>query len=141
MGYEESLRQARDLLAAEIKQLKEQLDRKEASLRKLESFLKEPYKQDGNGESLTQQIVELVYTLVERENKPVSAKMVIKEFYKNRNDVNESTIRSTLYQVTRKQKPTEVKVDGGSVWVRVLKDGPLYDIRIPDEKASGGTQA
>ena len=49
MGYEDSLRQARELLISEINELKEQLARKEQHLRKLDSFLKEPYAGSRNG--------------------------------------------------------------------------------------------
>ena len=134
MGYEESLRQAKELLMVEIESLKEQLGRKEASLKKLDSFLREPGKKEDDAISLTQQIVELVFSLVNDGGQPVSAKAVVKEFFQKRTDVNESTIRSTLYQVTRKQKPTEIADGDKEVSVRVIKEGPYYDISFEDDK-------
>ncbi|NLM70260.1 MAG: hypothetical protein GX177_09735 [Firmicutes bacterium] len=130
MGYEDSLRQARELLISEINELKEQLARKEQHLRKLDSFLKEPYAGSRNGTSLTKTVVEIVYRLVNAENKPITAKDVVKEFFKYRQDVNESTIRSTLYQVSRKQKPTEIEIDEGSIAVEIIKDGPTYNVAV-----------
>ena len=58
------------------------------------------------------------------------ARTVVQEFVRERDDVNESTIRSTLYQVTRKIRPTEIMVDDHTKQVRVLKNGPLYDVEI-----------
>lgn len=135
MGYEESLKHARDLLVAEITALREQLVKKEASLKKLESFLREPYTSQEQGQSLTGQIVQKVYELCDKGSHPVSAKEVVREFLKSRNDVNESTIRSTLYQVTRKQRPTEVKDDDSEAMleVKVYKDGPHYGVTLYEE--------
>lgn len=130
MGYEESLRQAKNLLVEEIDGLREQLARKELSLKKLNSFLKEPHGYDDNGISLTCYIVELVYRLVLAEGEPVTAKAVVQEFYRNRSDVNESTIRSTLYQVSRKQKPTCIQHKNARVAVQIIKDGPTYNVKI-----------
>lgn len=129
MNYEESLRQAKALLQEEIRELREQLAGKEASLRKIEAFLREPYQRNASGRSLTQQVVALVERLANHEMQPVSAKRVVREFMKERDDVNESTIRSTLYQVSRKQKPTEIIVDGNPFRVRVLKQGPMYSVQ------------
>ena len=130
MGYEDSLRQARELLILEINELKEQLARKEQNLKKLDAFLREPYTSSGNGTSLTKSIVEIVYQLVSSHGHPITAKAVVKEFFKHRQDVNESTIRSTLYQVSRKQKPTEIEVNGSRIGVSVIKDGPTYDVKV-----------
>lgn len=55
---------------------------------------------------------------------------MVQQFSLKRNDVNESTIRSTLYQVTRKIRPTEITVDDEIRRVKVLKDGPLYNIEL-----------
>ncbi len=128
MGYEESLRQAKELLMAEINGLKEQLSKKESSLRKLELFLKEPLKKGESSGTLTQNIVEIVYRLAKNQNQGVTAKAVVQEFYKLRNDVNESTIRSTLYQVSRKQKPTHILIEDTTLSIYVLKKGPTYDV-------------
>lgn len=136
MGYEESLRQARELLIAEINDLKEQLARKEQSLKKLDSFFKEPYVASENEGSLTKSIVEIVYRLVTAQQQPITAKAVVKEFFKFRKDVNESTIRSTLYQVSRKQKPTEIEIDGNIIPVAVVKDGPSYNIVVVNQQPS-----
>lgn len=133
VSYEDSLRQARELLILEINELKEQLARKEQNLKKLDAFLKEPYGNSGNGTSLTKSIVEIVYRLVSSQGHPITAKAVVKDFFKHRQDVNESTIRSTLYQVSRKQKPTEIEVDGNKIGVSVIKDGPTYDIKVVTE--------
>lgn len=130
VGYEDSLRQARELLILEINELKEQLARKEQNLKKLDAFLKEPYPNSGNSASLTKSVVEIVYRLVSSQGHPITAKAVVKEFFKHRQDVNESTIRSTLYQVSRKQKPTEIEVEGNKIGVSVIKDGPTYDIQV-----------
>lgn len=134
MSYEDSLRKAKELLLVEINELKDQLAHKEQNLKKLDSFLKEPQGHN-NRCSLTKNIVEIVYRLVTHERQPVTAKAVVKEFYRHRNDVNESTIRSTLYQVSKKQKPTNVDVDNQKIAVTVLKEGPTYDIVI----ANNGT--
>ena len=53
-----------------------------------------------------------------------------------REDVNESTIRSTLYQVTRKMRPTEIIVGDGVEKVRVVKNGPLYDVQLVTEQGA-----
>ena len=60
----------------------------------------------------------------------VTAKQVVKEFRKQRSDVNESTIRSTLYQVSRKQKPTVIDVDGQKIPVYVIKMHQLITLRL-----------
>ncbi|HHT35704.1 MAG: hypothetical protein ACE3NC_04220 [Candidatus Wallacebacter cryptica] len=133
MGYEDSLRQARELLISEINHLKDELAKKEQHLRKLDSFLREPYTSGRNGTSLTKSVVEIVYRLVKAENEPITAKAVVKEFFKHRQDVNESTIRSTLYQVSRKQKPTEIEVEGSVIAVEIIKDGPTYDVAVVSE--------
>lgn len=130
MSYEESLKQACQLLAAEVETLRAQLEKKETSLRKLESFMKEPYQKEEYNGSLTKCIVSVLYNLVTSRKQVVTAKLVVKEFNKIRNDVNESTIRSTLYQVSRKQKPTILNVHGTNVPVSVIKNGPTYDIQI-----------
>lgn len=136
MSYEESLRQAWELLSEEIAILREQLEMKEISLKKLESFIKEPYRKEQYGGSLTQSIVKVLYNLT-RENQVVTAKQVVKEFRKQRSDVNESTIRSTLYQVSRKQKPTVIDVDGQNIPVYVIKNGPTYNIEIANDQQEG----
>ena len=130
MGFEDSLRHARELLIAEINELREELARKEYNLRKLDSFLKEPQSSNTNGYSLTKNIVEIVYRLVAGQKQAVTAKAVVQEFYKHNKDVNESTIRSTLYQVTKKQKPTEIIVNGNKLAVEIIKDGPTYDVTV-----------
>ncbi len=130
MGFEDSLRHARELLIAEINELREELARKEYNLRKLDSFLKEPHSSNTNGYSLTKNIVEIVYRLVVAQKQAVTAKAVVKEFYKHNKDVNESTIRSTLYQVSKKQKPTEIIVNGSKLAVEIIKDGPTYDVTV-----------
>ncbi|NMB39369.1 MAG: hypothetical protein GX994_07360 [Firmicutes bacterium] len=130
MGFEDSLRHARELLIAEINELREELAKKEYNLRKLDSFLKEPQSSNTNGYSLTKNIVEIVYRLVAGQKQAVTAKAVVQEFYKHNKDVNESTIRSTLYQVTKKQKPTEIIVNGNKLAVEIIKDGPTYDVTV-----------
>lgn len=129
MGYREQLRQARDLLQQEIQEVQLGLASKELDLRKLDSLLKETGKMRG-GASLTSQIVETLYNLARDTSEGVSARAVVQKFGRNRDDVNESTIRSTLYQVTRKMRPTEITVDEGAEWVRVTKNGPLYDVEL-----------
>ncbi len=63
---------------------------------------------------------------------------MIEEFAGRRQDVNPSTIRSTLYQVTRKLRPTEIAVGEGIKQVRVLKDGPLYDVELVSAQQAEG---
>lgn len=133
MGYEDSLRQAKELLVAEINELKDKLAKKEQSLKRLELFLKEPLSNNENGYSLTKSIVEIVFKLVSDQKQPVTAKAIVKEFFKNRQDVNESTIRSTLYQVSKKQKPTEISVNSKKIDVEIIKDGPTYDVNVVDQ--------
>jgi len=127
MGYQQVLHQARDLLEAEIAELKRQLEYKEASLRRLQAFLREP-QPVGERTSLTQEIVAVLYTLVKEKSGAVPAREVVEAFSRRRADVNESTIRSTLYQVTRKLSPTPVRIEGELKHVKVRKQGPLYDI-------------
>lgn len=127
MGYHQALRQARELLEAEIAELKRQLEHKEASLKRLQAFLREP-QPAGKRTSLTQEIVTVLYNLVQERGGAVPARDVVEAFVQRRVDVNESTIRSTLYQVTRKLSPTQVKTDDGAKHVKVRKHGPLYDV-------------
>ncbi|HHT74403.1 MAG TPA: hypothetical protein GX008_11905 [Firmicutes bacterium] len=127
MGYQQVLRQARDLLEAEIADLRRQLEHKEASLKRLQAFLREP-QPAGERTSLTQEIVTVLYNLVQDRDAGVPAREVVEAFTQRRGDVNESTIRSTLYQVTRKLSPTPVKVGDGVKHVKVRKHGPLYDV-------------
>ncbi len=136
MGFEESLKEAKKSLVAEINALKDELARKECSLRKLESFLKGTQSTDGNGYSLTQNIAKTVYQLVSNEKKAITAKAVVKEFSKHRKDVNESTIRSTLYQVSKKQKPTQIFVNGQGLAIEIIKDGPTYDVAVVEEETT-----
>lgn len=141
MGFEDSLRQAKELLIAEINELREELARKEHNLRKLDSFLKDPQSSNTNGYSLTKNIVETVYQLVAVQKQAVTAKAVVKEFYKHHKDVNESTIRSTLYQVSKKQKPTEIIFNGNRLNVEIIKDGPTYDVAIVNSEVQELKQA
>src|SRR5690554_428302 len=108
MSYREQLRQARDILQGEIQELHRSLVSKEMDLRKLDGLLKETGSRRGAGPSLTSQIVEALYVLAQDSPDGVPARAVVKEFAQARDDVNESTIRSTLYQVTRKLRPTEI---------------------------------
>lgn len=105
MSYREQLRQARDILQGEIQELHRSLVSKEMDLRKLDGLLKETGSRRGAGPSLTSQIVEALYVLAQDSADGVPARAVVKEFAQARDDVNESTIRSTLYQVTR-ETPT-----------------------------------
>lgn len=130
MSYREQLRQARDILQGEIQDLHHSLASKEMDLRKLDGLLKETGSRRGAGPSLTSQIVEALYVLAQDSADGVPARAVVKEFAQARDDVNESTIRSTLYQVTRKLRPTEICVGDGVEQVRVVKNGPLYDVEL-----------
>jgi Fe2+ or Zn2+ uptake regulation protein len=103
-------------------------------LRKLDGLLKETGGRRGAGPSLTSQIVEVLHTLAKDSPDGVSARAVVQEFVQNRDDVNESTIRSTLYQVTRKIRPTEIGVGDEVQRVRVIKKGPLYDVVLVSEQ-------
>ncbi len=137
MGYQAILRQARDLLESEIVELRAQLEQKEASLRRLESFLKEPARPKSGEPSLTQQVVAVLYTLIQDTDEGVPARTVVEAFSQKRRDVNESTIRSTLYQVTRKLSPTKIRIGDSIKHVKVNKKGPLYNIEeiSPEEDA------
>lgn len=130
MGYREQLRQARELLQEEILELQALLATKELDLRKLDGLLRETGVRRGGQPSLTSQIVEALYILTQEAPDGVPARAVVQEFGRLREDVNESTIRSTLYQVTRKMRPTEIMADDGIKSVRVLKNGPLYDVEL-----------
>jgi hypothetical protein len=130
MSYREQLRQARDILQGEIQELHRSLVSKEMDLRKLDGLLKETGSRRGAGPSLNSQIVEALYVLAQDSADGVPARAVVKEFAQARDDVNESTIRSTLYQVTRKLRPTEICVGDGVEQVRVVKNGPLYDVEL-----------
>ena len=130
MSYREQLRQARDILQGEIQELHRSLVSKEMDLRKLDGLLKETGSRRGAGPSLTSQIVEALYVLAQDSADGVPARAVVKEFAQARDDVNEATIRSTLYQVTRKLRPTEICVGDGVEQVRVVKNGPLYDVEL-----------
>lgn len=130
MSYREQLRQARDILQGEIQELHRSLVSKEMDLRKLDGLLKETGSRRGAAPSLTSQIVEALYVLAQDSADGVPARAVVKEFAQARDDVNESTIRSTLYQVTRKLRPTEICVGDGVEQVRVVKNGPLYDVEL-----------
>lgn len=107
---------------------------KEMDLRKLDGLLKETGGRRAAGPSLTSQIVEVLHTLAKDSPDGVSARAVVQEFVQNRDDVNESTIRSTLYQVTRKIRPTEIGVGDEVQRVRVIKKGPLYDVVLVSEQ-------
>lgn len=135
MGYREQLRQARELLQAEILELQAVLATKELDLRKLDGLLKESGVRRGGQPSLTSQIVEALYLLAQETPDGVPARAVVQEFTRRREDVNESTIRSTLYQVTRKMRPTDIMVDEGVKSVRVNKNGPLYDVELVSKEA------
>ena len=130
MGYREQLRQARELLQEEVLELQVLLATKEQDLRKLDSLLKESGVRRGGQPSLTSQIVEALYVLTQETPDGVPARAVVQEFGRQREDVNESTIRSTLYQVTQKMRPTEIMVDEDVKSVRVYKNGPLYDVEL-----------
>jgi len=134
MSYREQLRQAREILEGEIQELRMSLASKEMDLRKLDGLLKETGGRRGAGPSLTSQIVEVLHTLAKDSPDGVSARAVVQEFVQNRDDVNESTIRSTLYQVTRKIRPTEIGVGDEVQRVRVIKKGPLYDVVLVSEQ-------
>ena len=130
MSYREQLRQARDILQTEIQELQMSLASKEVDLRKLDGLLKETGGSRGRGPTLTSQIVEVLHALTQDSPEGVSARAVVQEFGQAREDVNESTIRSTLYQVTRKMRPTEIAVGDAVQQVRVIKNGPLYDVEL-----------
>lgn len=130
MSYREQLQQARQFLEQEIQELQLSLVQREQELRKLDGLLKERDDQGGKEPSLTNQIVTTLYRLMEENSEGVPARLVVQQFSLKRNDVNESTIRSTLYQVTRKIRPTEITVDDEIRRVKVLKDGPLYNIEL-----------
>lgn len=136
MGYREQLRQAREILHGEIQELQAKLAEKERDLRKLDSLLKESGTRRGGGPSLTSQIVEALYQLTKENPDGVPARAVVEKFGKIRDDVNESTIRSTLYQVTRKMRPTEIMVGDAVEKVRVVKSGPLYDVQLVSEQSA-----
>lgn len=136
MSYREQLRQARDILQREIEELQASLASKELDLRKLNGLLKESGVRRGTGPSLTSQIVEVLHALAQNSPEGISARAVVQEFGQTRDDVNESTIRSTLYQVTRKMRPTKISVGDEVKQVRVVKNGPLYDvILVPEQEA------
>lgn len=135
MGYREQLRQARELLQAEILELQVFLGNKEQDLRKLDGLLKENGGKRGERQSLTSQVVEALYILAQEAPDGVPARAVVQEFSRQRDDVNESTIRSTLYQVTRKMRPTEIKVDENVEQVRVHKNGSLYDVELVSKES------
>ena len=134
MSYREQLRQAREILQGEIQELQLNLASREMDLRKLDGLLKETGGRQGAGPSLTSQIVEVLHALTKDSPEGVSARAVVQEFGQARDDVNESTIRSTLYQVTRKIRPTEIGVGDGVQQVRVVKNGPLYDVELVTEQ-------
>lgn len=136
MSYREQLQQAREILNEEIQALQTNLASKEHDLRKLDSLLKETGNQKGPGPSLTSQIVEVLYVLAQESPEGVPARAVVQKFTRRRDDVNESTIRSTLYQVTRKMRPTEIMVGEEIEKVRVIKDGPLYDVELVTEQSA-----
>jgi len=128
MGYQAILRQARDLLEGEIAELRAQLEQKEANLRRLDSFLRDPARPKSGEPSLTQQVVAVLYNLTQETEGGVPARAVVEAFIQKRRDVNESTIRSTLYQVTRKLSPTKIRIGDSTKHVRVSKKGPLYNV-------------
>ncbi|MCK9524641.1 MAG: hypothetical protein M0R49_01775 [Limnochordia bacterium] len=134
MSYREQLRQAREILQGEIRELQVGLASKEMDLRKLDGLLRETGARRGTGPSLTSQIVAILHALAKDSPEGVSARAVVQEFGQTRDDVNESTIRSTLYQVTRKMRPTEITVGDVVQEVRVVKNGPLYDIELVSEQ-------
>jgi len=136
MGYREQLRQARELLQSEIAELQSKLAAKEQDLRKLDSLLRESGSPRGARTSLTAQIVATLYLLAQENPDGVPARAVVQRFTQIRDDVNESTIRSTLYQVTRKLRPTEITVGDGVERVRVVKRGPLYDVQLVTEQSA-----
>lgn len=134
MSYREQLRQARVLLEKEIEELHKKLVTKERDLKKLEGLLKDKSTKRGAEHSLTSQIVQALYLLAQDQTTGVPARSVVQKFSQQRDDVNESTIRSTLYQVTRKMRPTEIAVGENMKQVRVLKDGPLYNVELVIEQ-------
>ncbi len=136
MGYREQLRQARELLQNEIAELQSKLAAKEQDLRKLDSLLRESGSQRGSRPSLTAQIVATLYLLAQESPDGVPARAVVQKFAQLRDDVNESTIRSTLYQVTRKMRPTEIVVGDAVERVRVVKNGPIYDVQLVTEQSA-----
>ena len=130
MSYREQLRQAREILQGEIQELQMSLASKEVDLRKLDGLLKDTGNRRGRGPFLTSQIVEVLHSLAKDSPEGVSARAVVQEFGQTRDDVNESTIRSTLYQVTRKMRPTEIVLGDEVQQGRVIKNGPLYDVEL-----------
>ncbi|HHW72331.1 MAG TPA: hypothetical protein GX393_03790 [Firmicutes bacterium] len=136
MGYREQLRQAREILQSEIAELQGKLAAKEQDLRKLDNLLREAGVPRGSRPSLTSQIVETLYLLAKDNPDGVPARAVVQRFAQLRDDVNESTIRSTLYQVTRKLRPTEIVVGDCVERVRVVKNGPLYDVELVTEQSA-----
>lgn len=136
MAYREQLRQAREILQGEIEKLNQTLASKALDLRKLDGLLKEKGEKRRGQPSLTSQIVESLYSLVQEFPDGVPARAVVHKFGEGRKDVNESTIRSTLYQVTRKMRPTEISVGDVVKKVRVLKKGSLYDVELVAKESS-----
>ncbi len=136
MSYREQLRQAREILLEEIQDMQMNLASKELDLRKLDGLLKNSGGRRGAGPSLTSQIVEALYVLAQGSSEGVPARAVVQEFGQARDDVNESTIRSTLYQVTRKLRPTEICVGDEVEQVRVTKNGPLYDVELVSKQGA-----
>lgn len=134
MSYKEQLREARALLEKEIEELHTNLVTKERDLKKLEGLLKDKTTKRGVERSLTSQIVQALYLLAQDNSSGVPARSVVRKFNQQRDDVNESTIRSTLYQVTRKMRPTEIAVGENMKQVRVHKDGPLYNVELVVEQ-------
>ncbi len=63
MGYQEQLREAREILQTEIKELHDNLASKEFALRKIDGILKGSGSGRGRRPSLTSQIVEALYSL------------------------------------------------------------------------------
>lgn len=134
MGYRQQLKQAREMLQTEIEELREKLAAKEQDLRKLDNLLKQSGSPRDARPSLTSQIVGTLYLLAQEYPEGVPARAVVQRFAQIREDVNESTIRSTLYQVVRKIRPTEILVGDAVERVRVVKNGPLYDVQLVAEQ-------
>ena len=94
----------------------------------LNSFLRDPTRPKSGEPSLTQQVVAVLYNLTQETEGGVPARAVVEAFIQKRRDVNESTIRSTLYQVTRKLSPTKIRIGDSTTHVKVTKKGPLYNV-------------
>ena len=135
MGYQQILLQARNLLEAEIAELRQQLEHKEASLKRLRPSFREPHLAERTHIPDAKRSSLFFTPWYRTELGGVPAREVVEAFLQRRRDVNESTIRSTLYQVTH-QAQSHASQSGDTIkHVKVRKQGPLYDVEeISPEK-------